>query len=135
MTFLNNVKEFRSLGALPATLCSEDISAEELIENKAKWHKAFHLKFAASKLERTNKSLEDKRKGNDDQCLRKAKRTSQCFGNNCILCSEGCGVLHSCCTLELDENVREMTTKLDDTELMSRIAGGDFNCHRGLLPQ
>ena len=51
--FLQNVEGFRELQALPVELAfSRCDTAAELLENRAKWHKACKLKFASSKLER-----------------------------------------------------------------------------------
>ena len=110
---------FQSLGVLPAKLCVDDITANELLENKAKWHKACYIKFATSKLERMKTRMENKRKCTENQCARKSKRSSKCLINMCIFCEEGSGFLHSFSALEQDKIIREMATKLCDTDLLS----------------
>ena len=61
-TFSDNAERFQSLSTLPAKLCFDDTRADELLENKAKWHKACYIKFATSKLERMKIRMENKRK-------------------------------------------------------------------------
>ena len=43
-----------------------------------------------------------------------------------IFCCEGRGKLHECATKKLDEDLRKMAIKLQDTALLARISGGDL---------
>lgn len=124
--FLQNVEGFRQLQALPVNLAiAGHNTAAELFTNSAKWHKACHLKFASSKLERT-RDRQTKRKCVDlDE--RKSKRLS--VGptvNGCLFCSKQDGKLHNCSTLELDKAIRDMATELEDENVLANISGGDL---------
>ena len=45
-SFLNNVSTFRTLSTLPIALnFGEDMTACELVQNQAAWHKSCHNKF------------------------------------------------------------------------------------------
>ena len=65
-SFLTAVKQFKDLGALPVQVDFKDGTPGKFMENKAKWHKSCHLKFALSKLERIKESTEKKRKKETD---------------------------------------------------------------------
>lgn len=124
-TFLSTVEEFRTLDALPVKLLFEsDISAEELIENKASWHKACHLKFASSKLSKAKKRKETASVEVPQRVCKRASLDKQV----CLFCTKGNETeqLHSFCTFDADSNVRTMVTELQDTELLSRMASGDL---------
>ena len=49
-SFLTTVKQFSDLDALPVPVNFKDETPEKFMENKGKWHKSCHLKFALSKL-------------------------------------------------------------------------------------
>eukprot|EP00112_Aurelia_sp_Birch-Aquarium-sp1_P024788 Seg7984.2 transcript_id=Seg7984.2/GoldUCD/mRNA.D3Y31 product="hypothetical protein" protein_id=Seg7984.2/GoldUCD/D3Y31 len=132
--FLQNVKRFDKIGQLPASIpFDEDVTARELLDYKAKWHKSCHLKFATSKLENA------KRKRTDSNKERKSKRKLVEAPNQetCIFCSLSSATLHNCSTKPFDCNLRKMATDLEDTAFLARISGGDliaiegkyyFNC-------
>ena len=44
----------------------------------------------------------------------------------CMFCSQDTGKLHACLTTNLDYDLRQMATELQDTELPARISGGDL---------
>ena len=44
----------------------------------------------------------------------------------CLFCQLKDGHLHECRTLELDVTIRQMTSVLQETELMARMEGGDL---------
>ncbi len=59
--FVKNVTGFQELQALPAGLVWDGLGgATELYHHHAKWHKACHLKFTNSKLERARECHENK---------------------------------------------------------------------------
>ena len=61
-SFLNNVVEFRKLGALSVEWkLEEETSVEELCSKRAVWHISCCLKFTNSKLERVQNKLKRKR--------------------------------------------------------------------------
>jgi hypothetical protein len=107
--FLDNVKEFCSIDALPVKLLfGNDVSPDTLAENKASWHKGCHLKFNNTKLRSGKRASLDKQV--------------------CIFCTEGNEVeqLHNFSTFDADIGVRAMVTELQDSELLSRISAGDL---------
>ena len=134
--FMENVQGFKELKSLPASICfDDDVTANDLTINCAKWHKNCYLLFAKSKLLRAQERKTRKR--NVDQSgdsasagQRKSKRVSlpnelKC-GDLCIFCKKSDGVLHSCATLGLDKTLREQAEALQDTDLLATIADGDF---------
>ncbi len=44
----------------------------------------------------------------------------------CIFCSKSSGTLHLCSTMALDHELRKMAEELQDTTLLTKIAGGDL---------
>lgn len=63
--FLDNVREFEKIGALPVDIdFGEHGTPESFAENNASWHRACHQKFNKSKLER---ELSRKRKQEEDE--------------------------------------------------------------------
>ena len=59
-SFLTRVNEFRELNQLPVPLV-EGITVNDLITNRAMWHKSCHFKFSQDRLERARR----KRLGNE----------------------------------------------------------------------
>jgi hypothetical protein len=59
-------------------------------------------------------------------------RKSKCLATGelnkelCIFCCEGRGKLHECATKKLDEDLRKMAIKFQDTALLARILGVDL---------
>ena len=110
---------------------------QNLVANRAKWHKSCHDKFNHSKLERAkvkrqnegDKSFEDSRYSN------RQKSNSQI----CIFCEMG-GELHEVSTFDVDRYIRVMPAELEDSTLLVRIAAGDLiaieaKYHNGCLLQ
>ena len=53
ITFLNNVREFRSANDLPVKLSfGENVEPELFMENNAKWHTTCHQMFNNTKIQR-----------------------------------------------------------------------------------
>ena len=74
--FLDAVKDFRSLDALPTKQKFEGENLAELFyQNKAKWHKSCYLKFSTTQLMRVKKQLEKKRECNSSDY---EERVSKC---------------------------------------------------------
>lgn len=46
--------------------------------------------------------------------------------SSCVFCSEDNGKLHSCTTMTLDHDFRQMATELQDFMLLAIISGGDL---------
>ena len=67
-SFLNNVLEFSSLGALPVNVpFALDIDTDVLIKNEASWHKSCYLKFNLSKLQKAKERVCRKREKEEGQ--------------------------------------------------------------------
>ena len=66
--FIENVKQFKELNALPVPVAFGDHATPEMfMENKASWHRSCHQKFDKSKLEgeltKKRKKLDDEKAG------------------------------------------------------------------------
>ena len=140
--FLHCVKEFEEVKSLPVPVDfkGED-SAETFMDNKAKWHKSCHLKFAPSKLAHIRQQLVRKRSLEDSghETQRKSQRISVGTPSqaSCIFYSKVDGKLHNCTTMTLDHDLCQMATDLRNTKQLARISGFDlvaieakyhFNC-------
>ena len=126
-TFSNLVREFREIGELPTSVNfikqGFEVEAKDLLENRAKWHKSCHLKFAQSKLDRVKK--------------RQAEQATQVLGSSrkkrrsdepkvtCLFCEHTDGVLHECSTFQMDQNLKDMATAMGDTVLLGKLCSGD----------
>ena len=117
---LKNIEEFRSINWCPAELINfEEITFENLVDQRASWHKSCHLKFSTSKLE-TAKSKKRQRHKEHVAERRPAKRQTVSI-KNCIICEKGEkeGTLHAFSTFDAEGNVRSTATELQDTQLLS----------------
>lgn len=134
-TFLNNVKELRSIDALPCQLqLDEDTIVDDLIQNRASWHKLCNLKFTNSKVIRAKEAIERRKRANEPEAepeevkkgTSKRKKTSNSIWN-CIFCTtDSNDKLHNFTTLEADRSLRQIASEVGDFELLSRISGGDL---------
>ena len=98
--------------SVPVT-CDMDFKGEGIAEtfmvNKAKWHKACHLKFAPSRLLKVKEQLGKKRQLESTQADEEPRKSRRFKGipsqENCIFCSEGSGKLHIYATMKLDQKL------------------------------
>ena len=100
-SFLQNVLEFSSLGALPVNVpFALDIDTDVLIKNEASWLKSCYLKFNLSKLQKAKERVSRKREKEEGQPEEEekapaSKNRRQSLTHNkvdCILCGiEGGG--------------------------------------------
>ena len=90
-----------------------------MLEKKAKWHKACHLKFSQSKSEHSP---------GVDTTEKKSKRQLRSIQDDkvCIFCSQTSGTLHLCSTMRLDHELHKMAEELRDTSMMSKLVGGNL---------
>ena len=126
VTFLDNVSSFRNLGSLPVRLLfDEDLSVQNLVQNKAVWHKSCQVKFSKEKLERARNKR--KKSTEEEPGSSKEKRTQRQSLDKeaCLFCQKAHGHLHEFTTFGADTNLRMMARELNDTELMARISIGD----------
>lgn len=129
--FLKAVEQFRELDVMPVNLDLKGIDSPEVfLENRACWHKACKLKFAAS---RVQKERDRKRKHdtNDqpDEGSRKSKRQESGTPdqNTCIFCGLGKrsvrDQLFDCSTKPLSDTLKMMATAKVDARLLARMEG------------
>lgn len=125
--FLQSVKEFRKMNCLPVTLYfDEATSVDDLITNKASWHKSCYGKFSKCRLERLQKKRDLKEAGSSQESVRgKRQRIHSTQSNECIFCSTNDSDLHKFMTLDADNNIRKMAIDLQDTAVLTKIASGD----------
>lgn len=126
--FLQNVEGFQQIGKMPTTvrLCPST-SATDLVQNNAKWHRSCKIKFASTKLERKRvQSVAPTDIGRKSRRLSNEPSSANNFPQGCIICTKSEGGLRNCSTLSLDQSLRDMATELQDSDLLSRIAGGDL---------
>ena len=90
-------------------------------------HKLCYLKFNKTKLQQAQKNSNKRHADTsfEEKEVRKSKRlcASTPLQGFCIFNS---GSLHSCSTIELDNEWKQMALELQDSQLMSRISGGDI---------
>jgi hypothetical protein len=106
-TFLKHVSAFKQLNALPVNVdFRENGSVHQFMENKAKWHKACHLKFSHSKLlrEQRKRGQCEKRQGDKThvpiQSLKRLKLSSNHL-KSCMFCAREDGKLHECAKVDM----------------------------------
>lgn len=128
-SFLDRVKMFRELSSLPLPLnhLEGNIALDDLVANRASWHKSCYSKFGNDKIERVRK-----RAATDcEACcgeVKRARSTRKLIDKNtCLFCEERSGFLHEFLTMDADTNVRNIATDLQDTALLAKIEGGDLH--------
>ena len=104
-SFLKSVDAFRALGTLPVVLTfGEDMTVDELVQNRGSWHKSCHVKFSKEKLERAAK----KRDRDDTAESTTWEKRLQCQSMDrmaCLFCHKENGHLHEFQTLGADETI------------------------------
>ena len=102
------------------------MTACELVQNQAAWHKSCHNKFNNDEVERVvRKRDRDETTENVGSGLKRNRRQSM-DKMACLFCKQENGHLHEFRTLEVDQSVRQMATELQDTDLIVRMEGGDL---------
>lgn len=108
---------------------------EELVENKAVWHKSCHLQLSNSRLakakERSERIRKRERERDDGEVrLSKSRRLSGCQNakpESCTACGQAGGKqLHEVSTFATNEKVRHMVTELQDNAILPRISDVDL---------
>ena len=126
-TFLQNVDEFRTLGALPVNLESSSVyNVETFIEKKAKWHHSCYQKFINSRLQRA-KDRKRKPGANDDNVRCSKRQSIETNMALCIFCGEkNQEELHDYSTENAELSLRTMASDMNDDDLLTKLSGGDF---------
>lgn len=135
-TFLDNVKHFKILNALPVDLKIDltDYTSDDLSSNSAKWHKPCHLKFCSTKLKKAKEKYQQRGANNNGgveiPCPRPPKRQSTDTSSRkfsvCIFCDETAGDLHCFSTMKSNANMRKIATELGKFDLLAKISQGDL---------
>ena len=102
-----------------------NITAKDLLENKASWHKSFHKKFDQDKLDRAKR----KRSGNEIVGVNVKRTCPMCQlpeKSGCILYEEKLVQFMNSEHFMLMQTSKKMATELGDTELMAKFEGGDL---------
>ena len=128
-SFLTKVTEFRELNRLPVPLLfGEDIGVDEFVKNSAQWHKSCHMEFSSSKLARAKERTkrQDDATTTDNVAEKRRCRRQSFDKTACIFCTMQGGHLHEFATLGTDNNVKSMARDLQETDLLTRLEGGDL---------
>lgn len=136
-SFLENVQKFQDLDAIPVKVSfSKDVPAKLLHQNNACWHNSCRQLFTDTMLTRVvnKKRKHDNVSGN---VVRSSKRQSLSSSDtksnystiitmSCVFCSQNTNEdLHECCTHNINVRLRTMATEMEDTDLLTKLAGGD----------
>ncbi len=104
-SFLDSVKAFRALGILPVELaCGEDVTVDQLVQNRGSWHKSCHAKFSKEKVKRAAKKR-DREAAVENTSYDKRPRRQSMDRMACLFCQQENGHLHEFQTLEIDKTV------------------------------
>ncbi len=112
-TFLERSAKFRELNGLPVPFghFRENVTVEDLVENKASWHRSCHKIFDKDKLDRAQrKRVGSEIQGTDMKRACLPRQSIEKFA--CILCGEDTGTVHEFQTFDADANIRKMATDL-----------------------
>ena len=137
-----NLGEFFKIRKLPQSfhsslsdLIRHSNLADIFLQKQAKWHRSCKSKITTSKLEKCQTSSTKRKKNQLADSPVQAKVTRSCTvafdSNKCFIpsCSTETSEqdpLHEVMSKELDRRFREYAMTLDDTELLSKLAGGDL---------
>ena len=129
--FLDRVAGFKELEILPLPLTHlpENVTVQDFVQNKAKWHKSCHIKFSQDKLERARKrnaTETELESSNGCGTKRICQPHRSLDRENVFFVKKACGKLHQFSTFEADTNVRTIAKDLNDTSLFTKIQGGDL---------
>ena len=140
--FIWNVAAFSELHSIPVDVFFPDhVDANDLFSNNAKWHLKCKLKFANTKLQRTQERHGRKRnigQCGDDTGQRQSKRFTLPVESKSInpwnFCKKTEGILHRCTTLELD--IAQRTGHRNAAHwLASHSSKWGVGCDEGEIPQ
>lgn len=136
-SLVEDLKDFAETDELPPCLqylCDIDDFEKNLLQQSAVVHKSCRVMYNKTKLQRAlkRKHLEQ----HDDSSTDISKRTrssastqQKCTPQNiCLFCDQSSSreTLQEACTFGLDAHVRSIALQLQDTELLSKLSGGDM---------
>ena len=128
-SFLSNVEELRELDSWPINVnYGNQGTVESFTHNKASWHKQCHQKFNSSMLHRVH--LKRKRESTEGiDCTSRPKLISLPVHRAvCFFCEGDAKAepLHEFTTLNVDKSVKVMAIKMNDADLLTKLADGDL---------
>ena len=118
--FLYNVQRLRDANSLPVNLNIEGHkSCQDFVAYRVVWHTSCYLKFSDSKVNR-----KQAHGTGGDRDKRVSVKRQELDAGKCLFCGKDQMQfkLRSFETLDSDRNVRLITTELDDTGLLAKIA-------------
>ena len=129
-SFLDRVKIFKEVSSLPLPLShlEDNTGLDDLVANRASWHKSCYGKFSNDKIERARKRTAATDSEVPCSEVKRVRSARKLLDNNaCLFCEDNSGVLHEFLTMDADTNVRIMAADLQDTALLAKIGGGDLH--------
>lgn len=134
VSLAKDLLQFQDLGYMPNDLNLQRLDdgngvEASLIAHNALWHKTCRLKYNQTMLQRhSRRSAEEQQSGTPSVHTRSVHRQPKATEPLCFFCNNVAGPegLHEASTKHLDENVRKCALKLEDTELLAKLAPGDM---------
>ena len=124
-SFLDNIGTFRQLDRLPVSLkFGDNVTANELNEHRAVWHKSCHVKFSSQKVQRAISKREREGSSKRSPNVEKRHRCESFMTDACLFCQEENGMLLKFKTTDANDNVKQMAVDLQDVVLLTRMEGG-----------
>ena len=133
--FEENFMRFKELGVLPVKIEVERLDngsgiSNNLLKNKAKWHKSCNLKFNSTKLERAEKKRRNNEAAEDTSTKKYTRLSAPSVLNSkdvCFFCDlpSKHEKFHQASTLQLDARVRKCALDLQDKRLLPKVSSGD----------
>jgi hypothetical protein len=133
-TVIDNLKNFKAIGKLSALLkvrIDRENVLQDLIQNKAKFHKSCRNSYDSYHYERACKRRRTE-ECSDESLLTPSTRSKFVAQNficlTCFFCDEPdtAGNLCNARTLGLDTRVRDAATRLSDEKLLAKLSEGDL---------
>ena len=110
---------------LPVSLkFGDNVTANELNEHRAVWHKPCHVKFSSQKVQRAISKREREGSSERSPNVEKRHRRESVMTDACLFCQEENGMLLKFKTADANDNVRQMAIDLQDVVLLTRMEGG-----------
>ena len=142
MINLHRFAELRNLPFEKVHISDKHFNDQRIfLEKKAKFHKSCQLKISTLKLERLERSLANKKDGDESEKeeidppteRRKSGRLNQ-FNDQpneekettCFFCHEETGKLHNASTYKLNNRVLEIAKKLNDIRIINKLTEKDM---------
>lgn len=136
-----NLLLFSDLGMVPFPVILDQLNdgsgvENTMLNNKASWHKSCKDKVDTTKYKRAKKRRQQEEE-EDTTCHIPVKTRSTSLASEnrceeteskCFFCNDVAGTvgLHKASTFDIDRSVRESAIKLNNTDILAKLAGGDM---------